>query len=84
MNWVVYVLKCADDTLYTGITNNLESRLKTHELGQGAKYTRSRRPLTLVYSEVYPSKSEALKREIQIKSMTRAEKLALTAIKMVP
>lgn len=75
--WVVYILRCADESLYTGITNNLESRLKTHEEGRGAKYLRGKAPLTLVYSEVYPTRSAATKREIAIKSLSRAEKIQL-------
>lgn len=75
--WVVYILRCADDSLYTGITNDLESRLKTHEEGRGAKYLRGKAPLTLVHHEVYPTRSEATKREIAIKTLTRPEKLRL-------
>ncbi len=76
MNYV-YILKCSDNTLYTGWTNNLEKRIKTHNLGKGAKYTKSRLPVELVYFEVYESKSEALKREAEIKKMNRAKKLEL-------
>ena len=75
--WYVYILRCADDTLYTGISTDVEKRLQAHRSGRGAKYTRSRCPLTLVYREVCGSHSQALKRECCIKSMTRAEKLQL-------
>ena len=75
--WYVYILRCADDTLYTGISTDVEKRLQAHRTGRGAKYTRSRCPLTLVYRESCGSHSQALKRECCIKSMTRAEKLQL-------
>ena len=73
----VYILRCKDDTLYTGYTVNLENRLNVHNKGLGAKYTRGRRPVKLVYSEKYNSKSEALKREYYIKKLTRRKKLKL-------
>lgn len=76
----VYILKCRDDTLYTGWTTNLEERLKVHNgeiNGNSAKYTRGRRPVELVYSEEFETKSEALKREIAIKKMTSEKKWAL-------
>ena len=76
-NFFVYILLCADDTLYTGYTTNLENRIKKHNLKLGAKYTRSRLPVKLVYFETFADKSMALKREIQIKKLTRIEKLAL-------
>ena len=77
--WVVYILQCADDTLYTGITNDLEKRLQQHngELKNGAKYTRGRQPVTLVYTEASSSRSEASKREYAIKRLSRSEKDAL-------
>ena len=75
--WYVYILRCADGTLYTGISTDVEKRLQAHRSGRGAKYTRSRCPLTLVYREVCGSHSQALKRECRIKSMTRQEKLQL-------
>lgn len=75
--WTVYILRCADETLYTGITNDLESRLKTHEEGRGAKYLRGKSPLTLVHSEVYPTRSAATKRELAIKALSRSEKIKL-------
>ena len=75
--WVEYMLRCKDDTLYTGITDDLPRRLARHRSGQGAKYTRGRTPLQLVYIENCPDHSTALRREIQIKQLTRTEKLAL-------
>jgi len=77
LSWVVYILKCADDTLYTGITNDLDARLIKHESGKGAKYTRNRGPFEIIYSEICVDRSEASKRELQIKSLDRAEKLKL-------
>ena len=76
MNYV-YILRCADDTLYCGWTTDLEARLATHNSGQGAKYTRSRRPVELMYYEEYEDRHDALSREWHIKRMTRDEKLAL-------
>ncbi|WP_294870189.1 GIY-YIG nuclease family protein [Sulfuricurvum sp. RIFCSPLOWO2_12_FULL_43_24] len=71
----VYILRCSDSTLYTGITNNLEKRIIEHNTSdRGAKYTRYRRPVTLVYHEAHENKSEALKREIAIKKMPRSKK----------
>ena len=77
--WTVYLLECGDKTLYCGITNNLENRLKQHtgELPGGAKYTRARKPLKVVYQEGVDSRSEALKRELSIKKMSRKAKLNL-------
>ncbi len=77
--WTVYLLECGDKTLYCGITNNLENRLKQHtgELPGGAKYTRSRKPLKVVYQEGVGTRSEALKRELSIKKMSRKAKLSL-------
>jgi putative endonuclease len=77
MSWICYLLHCADDTLYCGITNDLDKRLGVHNAGEGAKYTRGRTPVTLVYQESCTDKSAALKREIQIKRLSRAKKLAL-------
>ena len=77
MSWTVYLLRCADETLYCGCTNDLPKRLKAHSSGQGAKYTRARRPVALVWQEEQPDRSAALRREAQIKKLTRAEKLAL-------
>jgi putative endonuclease len=76
-NWVCYLLCCADDTLYCGITNDLEKRLSAHNAGTAAKYTRSRGPVELVFTEGCADRSVASKREMAIKKLTRAEKLAL-------
>ena len=70
----VYLLRCSDGSLYTGWTNDLEKRVKAHQGGQGAKYTRAHRPVELVYHEVYATKQEAMRREWEIKHMTKAEK----------
>jgi putative endonuclease len=75
--WLVYILECGDGTLYTGITDDLPHRLEMHRAGKGAKYTRGRTPLNLVYQENADSYSEALKREYRIKQLPRAEKLKL-------
>ena len=77
--YYVYIVKCADDTLYTGIATQLDRRIDEHNSSEkGAKYTRVRRPVELVYSEEYPDRSAASKREYEIKKkMTRKEKLAL-------
>lgn len=77
MPWFVYILECADRTLYTGITNNLEKRIKAHTDGKGAKYTRGRGPLILRYTENHPTKGFALQREAVIKSLGRTQKLKL-------
>ncbi|MBU0505512.1 GIY-YIG nuclease family protein [bacterium] len=77
--YTIYILKCCDKSLYTGITNDLEKRLSDHALGKGSKYVRSRLPFKLIYSEPAPSKSDALKRECAIKELTRDEKLALVS-----
>lgn len=69
-----YLLKCADGTLYCGYTNNLDKRVKTHNEGKGAKYTKVRRPVTLVYYEQYEDKSQAMSREWHIKKLTRTQK----------
>lgn len=73
----VYILRCNDNTLYTGYTVDLNRRIKIHNKGLGAKYTKGRLPVELVYQEVFSSKSEALKREITIKKLSRYEKLLL-------
>ena len=73
MNYV-YILRCVDDTLYCGWTTNIETRLSAHNSGRGAKYTRSRRPVELVYLEAYEDRHDALSREWHIKQMTREEK----------
>ncbi|WP_027400360.1 GIY-YIG nuclease family protein [Anaerovorax odorimutans] len=73
----VYLLRCKDGTLYGGWTNDLQSRIKAHNDGKGAKYTRGRRPVTLVYSESFDTKEEAMKMEWKIKHMARAKKIKL-------
>ena len=75
--WFCYLLECADGTLYCGITPDLDKRVALHNAGQGAKYTRGRTPVRLVYAEPCEGKSAALRRERAIKSLTRAEKQAL-------
>lgn len=77
MAWTVYILRCGDGTLYTGCTNDLPRRLKAHQSGKGAKYTRSRPPVSLAYQEAAEDKSAALRREIALKRLTRREKLEL-------
>lgn len=76
MNYV-YILRCADNTLYTGWTTNLDKRLKTHNNGKGAKYTRARLPVEIVYFEEFDNKKDAMKRECEIKKLSRKEKLNL-------
>ena len=77
--YLVYILRCGDGSLYTGITNDLSRRLAAHSSGRGAKYTRSRLPVELVYREAVPDRSAALRREAAIKRMDRRAKLALIA-----
>lgn len=77
MNWFCYLLRCADDTLYCGITNDLDKRIAAHNAGTASKYTRTRVPVELVLVEPCKDKSAALKREMEIKRMTRSAKLAL-------
>ena len=80
MEWYVYILRCGDGTLYTGSTDDVEKRLAAHRAGKGAKYTRGRGPLELVYSEQLPDKSAALRREYEIKQLTRQEKMELISV----
>ena len=75
--WYLYILACGDGTLYTGITDDVQRRLKAHSQGKGAKYTRGRGPLKLVHQESCGSHSEALKREIEVKKLTRAKKMEM-------
>lgn len=77
MSWVCYLISCADGTFYCGITNNLEKRLTAHNAGEAAKYTRGRGPVRLMHVEPCADKSAALKRELQIKELSRDEKKAL-------
>ena len=76
MNYT-YILKCKDGSLYTGWTNNLEQRVAAHNTGKGAKYTKARRPVELVYFEEFETKEQAMKREYAIKQMARKDKLEL-------
>lgn len=77
--WHVYLLRCADGTLYCGITTDLERRVAEHNRGDGARYTRGRRPVELVYAETAADRSEAARREYEIKQMSRTQKEALFA-----
>ena len=76
-DWFVYIVECADGTLYTGITTNLERRVDEHNAGTGARYTRSRRPVVLRYNEPQPDRSGASSRECRIKALSRKAKQAL-------
>lgn len=82
MNYT-YILECKDDTFYTGWTNNLEKRIKDHNDGKGAKYTKARRPVKLVYYETYETKQEAMRREYEIKQLSRKDKIELIKKKKV-
>lgn len=75
----VYIVRCADDTLYTGYTVDIARRLEAHNSGEGAKYTRGRGPVTLVHVEEYSSRSQAMQREHEIKQLTRSQKQELFA-----
>ena len=77
MNWLVYIILCSDDTLYTGITTDLQRRITQHASGLGAKYFRGRRPLEVVYQESGHTRSSASRRELEIKGMERSAKLSL-------
>ncbi len=79
MNYV-YIVQCKDESLYTGYTNDLKKRIQVHNSGKGAKYTRSRRPVHLVYWEECPDRSSALSREAEIKKLSREEKLKLVGL----
>lgn len=76
MNYT-YIVECKDGTFYTGWTNDIEKRMEAHNAGRGAKYTKTRRPVTLIYKECFETKEEAMKREYAIKQMTRTQKLKL-------
>jgi putative endonuclease len=78
MNYV-YILECADGSFYTGWTNNLEKRIEMHSKGIGAKYTRGRAPVKLIYHEIFENKNDAMKREYAIKRLTREKKLELVS-----
>ena len=75
--WITYMVRCADGTLYTGVTNDIEKRVKTHNAGKGAKYTRSRLPVTLVYRETHGDRSTAQRAEASLKGLRRAEKIEM-------
>jgi putative endonuclease len=77
MHWTVYMLECADNTLYTGITNDLGRRMAEHKAGKGASYTKGRGPFRLVYQEICEGRAEASRRETAIKLLSRAKKLRL-------
>ena len=77
MSWYVYMLRCRDGSLYTGYTDDVQRRLAVHSSGKGAKYTRSRLPVELVYEEAFPTKSDAMKREYSIKRLKKPQKEAL-------
>jgi putative endonuclease len=77
--WYFYIVKCSDSSFYSGISDNVEQRVKKHNSGKGAKYTSVRRPVILVYKEKYPNVSEARKREAQIKNWSRGKKEQLIA-----
>ena len=79
-NWWVYILQCSDGTFYTGISNNLNRRLNSHNAGKGAKYTKMRRPVVLVYCEEATGRSEASKREYAMKKLTRNQKQTLLKV----
>ena len=79
-NNYVYIVRCRDQTLYTGWTNQLEKRIEAHNAGKGAKYTKARRPVELVYFETFEHKSEALKREYQIKQLKRFASLNIVSL----
>lgn len=77
MEWCVYMLLCDDNTIYTGITNDLKKRFENHISGKGAKYLRGRKPLEIIYTENFQNRSMATKREIEIKKLNRRKKEAL-------
>ena len=80
MNYT-YIVECKDGTLYTGWTNNLEKRLEAHNSGKGAKYTKTRRPVKIVYTETFETKEEAMSREFAIKRLSRQQKMNLISEK---
>jgi len=79
--WYVYCLRCQDNSIYTGITNDLKQRVERHNQGKGCKYTAYRRPVKLVYREKHPDKSSALKRESYLKGLTKSQKEKMVAAK---
>ena len=81
MEWIIYILKCKDQSLYTGITNNIDKRIEKHISGDGSKYLRGRLPITLVYEEISLNRSNATKRELEIKKLNKKEKQFLIKFK---
>jgi putative endonuclease len=79
--WFVYILKCSDGSLYTGISNDVQARLKQHNSGKGSKYIRAKRPAVLVYTLEFETKSQALRREAEIKRLSRDQKIELVGKK---
>ena len=75
--WTLYIVKCSDGSLYTGITTDLEKRIKRHNEGRASRYTRGRKPVTLKYNEIFENESLARKREIEIKKLSRENKLRM-------
>jgi len=75
--WTVYILSCSDKSLYTGVTNNMPKRFLSHQKGIGAKYTRAHPPIHIVYTEDFETESEAMKRECEIKSWPRSQKISI-------
>ena len=80
MSWIVYMVKCSDNSIYTGISNDLKKRLDTHAQGNGSKYVRTRLPFKLIYIENSQSRSNALKREMEIKKLTKKKKELLVQL----
>ncbi|MDA0822485.1 MAG: GIY-YIG nuclease family protein [Proteobacteria bacterium] len=81
--WIVYIVRCADESLYTGVTTQLEQRIAKHNAGKGAKYTRSRRPVVVMYSELAVDRSTALRRERAIKRLSTASKRRLVGAAII-
>jgi len=81
--WFVYILLCADDSFYTGFSDNPNSRFNDHKTGKGGRYTRSHKPIKLIYSEKLESRSDALKREAQIKGWSRDKKIKVLKLNLV-
>ena len=79
LTYFIYILECCDGSLYTGVTNDIKNRMEMHQSGKGAKYVRAHMPFKLIYKEEFKTKSEALKREIEIKKLKRASKLELVS-----
>ncbi len=77
MGWALYIVECIDETYYTGITNDIDRRIAQHNSGAGAKYTKGRAPVRLIYTEYFKNRSEASKRELQVKSLSKDRKTDL-------